>query len=135
MGAVFCLEGRKSQVLALFDTGNTLRDPITGRPAVVVEWEVLAQLFPEDCRPDAGALADPVRWVQRLDRDDWKGRFRLLSYRSVGVEYGLLLAVRTDWIEVNGVRWEGILAALSPTPVSDRGRYRALVGEWKGEMA
>ena len=132
--AVFCLKGQQKNMLALFDSGNTLCDPVTGRPAVVVEWEMMAPLFPEEPRPGKADLLDPVRAMERLGGGEWSRRFRLLAYRSVGVERGLLLAVRTDWIEINGVRQEGALAALSPTPVSAAGRYHALVGEWKGEM-
>ena len=41
---------------------------------------------------------------------------------------GLLLAVRADGLEVDGRARGPVLAALSPTPVSDGGGYRALIG-------
>ena len=56
-------------------------------------------------------------------------RFRLLPYRSVGVDSGLLLAVRVDALEVDGKPCPNRLIALSPTPVSDTGAYQALLFE------
>lgn len=53
----------------------------------------------------------------------------MLPYRAVGVEYGMLLAVRTDRVELGSRKLEGLLVALSPTPVSDGGGYQALIGE------
>jgi len=40
----------------------------------------------------------------------------------------LLLAVRPDRVIVGGEDRGNMLVALSPTPVSDGGRYRALIG-------
>ena len=64
----------------------------------------------------------------RLLEDPWRRRFRLLPYRSVGVDRGLLLAVRVDQVQVGEEERGPMLAALSPTPVSDGGGYRALLG-------
>ena len=50
------------------------------------------------------------------------------TYRSVGVDRGLLLAVRVDQVQVGEEDRGPMLAALSPTPVSDGGGYRALLG-------
>ena len=63
-----------------------------------------------------------------MGNGDWRGRFRLLPYRSVGVENGILLAVKIDLLMLNGKQTEVKLVALSPTEVSDGGGYRALVG-------
>ena len=121
--------GEKSVTLtALVDTGNTLTDPISGRPAMVAEGESVAPLFPRENRPGPGDLRDPAAALDRLGTGEWRSRFRLLPYRSVGVSRGLLLAVRMDALELNGRRRGPVLVALSPTPVSDGGGYKALIG-------
>ena len=61
--------------------------------------------------------------------------FRLLPYRAVGVAQGMLLAVRCDWMELDGVRYPGQVAALSATEVSDGGGYAALWGGEKRKVA
>ena len=54
--------------------------------------------------------------------------FRLLPYRAVGVECGMLLALRARQVRLNGRPQGGLLVALSPTPVDDGGTYQALIG-------
>ena len=113
---------------ALVDTGNTLADPVSGRPAMVAEGEAAAGLFPPDHRPERADLLDPAGGLARLGTGEWRRRLRLLPYRAVGVDRGLLLAVRADGLELDGVARGPVLVALSPTPVSDGGGYRALIG-------
>ena len=123
---------RMVDLTALVDTGNTLTDPVSGRPVVVAEGERTAPLFPREHRPGPGDLTDPAAALTRLGTGAWRGRFRLLPYRSVGVDRGLLLAVRLDGLELDGQGRGPVLVALSPTPVSDGGGYQALVGPMDG---
>lgn len=116
---------RRCRITALVDTGNTLTDPHTGRPVMVCEGEKVADLFPRGACPTAAELRDPVR---ALERRRGETGWRLLPYRAVGVEHGLLLAVRTDGARVGEEDYGPILVALSPTPVSDGGGYCALIG-------
>ena len=121
--------GREQVVLtALVDTGNPLTDPASGRPVVVAEGDRLGPLFPPDHRPGPADLTDPSSALTRLGTGEWKAKFRLLPYRSVGVERGLLLCVRADSMELDGQGRGPALVALSPTPVSDGGGYQALIG-------
>lgn len=119
---------RSVSFTALVDTGNTLTDPVSGRPVMVAEGERAGPLFPKEHRPGPDDLTDPAAALTRLGTGEWRGRFRLLPYRSVGVDRGLLLAVRLDALELNGQGRGPALVALSPTPVSDGGGYQALIG-------
>ena len=121
------LRDRAVKLTALVDTGNTLTDPAAGTPVMVAEGFSLSALFPPEARPEPSDLLDPVAGLARLGTGEWRSRFRLLPFRSVGVSRGLLLAVRVDGVEVNGEEQPARLVALSPTPVSDGGRYCALV--------
>lgn len=119
---------RAVALTALVDTGNTLTDPVSGCPVAVVEGERAGPLFPREHRPGPDDLTDPAAAMTRLGTGGWGSRFRLLPYRSVGVDRGLLLAVRVDSLELDGRRSDSVLVALSPTPVSDGGGYQALIG-------
>ena len=127
--AVLILEGRRVAVNALVDTGNTLTDPVTGRPVMVAEGSRLSPLLPGERVLDENALRDPVGTLERLSRGGRGRRFRLLPYQAVGVECGMLLALRLDDARVGAEDYGGILVALSPNPVSDGGGYSALIGE------
>ena len=116
-----CLLGRTADLTALWDSGNGLRDA-AGRAVLVVapgqldpllSRELRALLTPEALRAPE-ALLEPVRQLAPALRP------RLLPYQAVGAG-GLLLAVRTDWTDINGTRWPGLTAALSPTPLGPAG--------------
>lgn len=113
-------------VTALRDTGNTLQDPLTGRPVVVIQGEKLRELLPELPLGDRRALENPVELLRNAGESDL--RMQLLPYRAVGVERGLLLAVRMERAEMGTRTIPNCLTALSPTPVSDGGGYSALIG-------
>lgn len=121
------LEDRTVELTALTDTGNTLTDPVTGQGVMVAEGERLLPLFAASQRPSVQELRDPAGALGRLTGVG--GHFRLLPYRAVGVDRGLLLAVRVDRAVVDGEDRGAMVVALSPTPVSDGGGYGALLGE------
>ena len=112
------------RLTVLIDTGNTLTDPTNNRPVMVAEARALGALLPEGIDP-----TDPVGSLERLEDETLRRRLRLLPYRAVGVEYGMLLAVRMDRVTLGKRELKGLLVALSPTPVSDGGAYQALMGE------
>lgn len=114
--------GRELGLSALRDTGNTLSDPTTNRPVVVVEFELLAALLPPGMEPSS-----PVEGLERLHEAGIRGG-RLLPYRAVGTEWGLLLALRAEQVQANGKNLGPLLVALSPGPVSDGGCYHGLIG-------
>ena len=116
------LLGKRFKLTALRDTGNTLTDPVTNRPVVVVDAEAIGHILPPETAP-----ATPVDSAERLSRMGVKG-VRLLPFRAVGTEFGLLLALRADHVIANGVPLGPLLIALSPGPVGDGGRYQGLIG-------
>ena len=122
-----CWGERRSDLTALCDTGNGLRDPATGNPVLVACGGRLRELWPPELRPflTEQALEHPAEVLARLTAE--RTRFRLIPYRAVGVSSGMLLAVRTDWCVIGGRRLERLLVALSPTELGDG--FDALWGE------
>lgn len=107
---------------ALRDTGHSLTDPADNRPVVVAYCRALAQALPDWADP-----ADPIGSVERCHAAGSR-QARLIPYRAVGVECGMLLALRTRQVKVDGRPMGRLLVALSPTPVDDGGGYQALIG-------
>ena len=118
--------GNRVPVRALHDTGCTLRDPMTGERVLVAEADALRALLP-DASITPAALADPAELLLRLKTRAPALPARLLSYKCVGTQAGLLLCLRCEIQVKPGVR-KRCLAAFSPTPVSDGGNYDALIG-------
>ena len=126
--SVLTLGDRRVALTALVDTGNTLTDPVTGRPVMVADAERVLPLCPTGITFSEAELRDPVAVLERLSNGAESRRFRLLPYQAVGVECGMLLALRLDRVQVGEQDYGGILVALSPNRVSDGGGYSALIG-------
>ena len=119
------IDGKAKDFTALYDTGNTLRNPVDGRPVLVMEQAALLELLP---KTEADILKEknaPETAMARLYSAGSRLRFTLLPYRSVGMETGLLLAVRSDYIVLSRRRIPRTLIALSQGPVSDGGGIQA----------
>ena len=124
------MAGRTQTVTALHDTGNTLRDPVSGRAALVLEQKAAEALWPGEMAAVLALPLTPEEKMARLYRQGCPVRFTLLPFRAVGTMGGLLLAAKSDYIEVEGKRYWRTPVALSEQPVSDGGGYLAL---WGGE--
>lgn len=120
------LAGQTVTVRALRDTGNTLRDPVSGQFVIVADRQVLAQLLREPTLSEAD-LNDPAATLASLSARYPHIRFRLLPYRAVGTDNGLLLAV-TCTVSHGKKRPQKIPVAFSPTAVSGDGTFQALTG-------
>ena len=109
--------GKCLRLTALRDTGNTLRDPITGQQVLVVGAEVARQLTGLTVQQ----LAKPVESMESLPG------LRLIPYRAVGSERGMLLALRIPEVKIGS--WKGSsLVACAPEGIGSDGEYQALTG-------
>ena len=122
------LEGQQVKVDALVDTGNTLSDPLSDARVMVAEWEAVQPLFSGKVELEEEALREPAACAQALGVVLGPGRVRLLPYRAVGVETGMLLALRLDGALIDGARTERLLVALCPGKLAANGNYTALIG-------
>ena len=121
------LKGRDVTVTALLDTGNSLTDPLSGAPVLVADYEALLPLLPPELRRSLRRedLTKPAVLMEQWTATGL--RPRLIPYRTVGQPGGVLLALRPDTAAV-GRRPVTLVAAFSPTPLSDGGTYRAVLG-------
>ena len=111
---------------ALRDTGNTLKDPISGCQVLVADWTLLRKLLPgTELRQEQ--FKEPAALMELLAKSAPRTAFRLIPYKAVGVEHGLLLAMRPEEVRINGKK-ESLLVGFSPVRVSDGGGYEALLG-------
>ena len=110
--------GRIHELTAMVDTGNLLRDPVSGQPILVagcsVAWEVLGLSRKQ--------LEDPVSTVASGAMPG----LCLVPYRSVG-HGGMLLAAKFDSVTVDG-RQVGKMVAFSPGELCENGAFQALTG-------
>ena len=119
--------GRSLRLRALRDTGATITDPVTGMGVMIVSPYAAAELF-EKKVADIIKRGDIVDYSSTLCELSSAGqRFRLIPYRAVGVEQGMLLAFKPDEIRVDGEVRDDLMVAISPNDISDNAAYSALL--------
>ena len=108
------LEGKS--FTALCDTGNSLTDPITGQPVLVVSAGIGKQLL----KVNQAELSDPVKGLEKVSGA------RLIPYHAVGRQ-AVLLAKRFENVSIG--KWRGsCLVAFAPDDIGQGRPYEALTG-------
>lgn len=111
--------GKSFRFTALYDTGNTLRDPITGRSVLVVGAELASQL--------TGLTPQQLRKPTEVITSAEVPGLRLIPYRSVGQDRGMMLGMNIKDAAIGS--WKGnALVAFSPDVLNGDGSYQALTG-------
>ncbi|MGN0977076.1 MAG: sigma-E processing peptidase SpoIIGA [Faecousia sp.] len=104
---------------ALKDSGNTLRDPITGEQVLVIAGDVARKL--------TGLSQEDLRYpLETLARRPIPG-LRLIPYHSVGNRCGMLLGLRFENVKF-GSRTQSAVVAFAPEGLGRGEVYQALTG-------
>lgn len=106
---------KQIDITALQDTGNTLRDPITGRQVLVVGADVAEYLI----GVSPHQLSSPLESIRSLPGS------RLIPFRTVSGR-GFLLAMQLTDIHIGTFRGSA-LVAFAPEVIGN-GEYQALTG-------
>lgn len=112
-------DGKTVSLIALRDTGNTLKDPITGEQVLVLGGRAAREL--------SGLTEDQLRSpLETMARQKQPG-LRLIPYASVGQGRGMLLAMRFCDVKM-GERSGSALIALAPETIGRGEGFQALAG-------
>ena len=111
-------EGNMVSVIALKDSGNSLRDPVTGESVMVIGAQTAMHLI----GLNKEQLSSPM---ETLTGSSIRG-LRLIPYRSVGGS-GMLLAKRFPNVQI-GDRKGSALIAFAPEAIGRGEGYQALTG-------
>lgn len=113
-----CHNGKTLKLDAFRDTGNTLRDPVTGRSVMVVDVKIAKALTGLSEKE----LMCPVETLEKTPG------LRLIPYRSVGQPAGMLLGLFVKKTCIGGAKGSALIA-LSPHVLDESGKFQALIGE------
>jgi len=123
----------KVDLEAMVDTGNQLKDPLTGTPAIVVEYQALAPILPEEVKRifQVAPENNLEEIYQLLSKSSWCARFRLIPFNSLGKANGMLLGFRPDEIVIKEkgeqVKVNKAIIGIYNKNFSLDGRYQALL--------
>jgi stage II sporulation protein GA (sporulation sigma-E factor processing peptidase) len=121
--------GQRLDLTALVDTGNNLRDPVSGLPVVVVDWQSLQKVMPGEVYTFFQSTWDRI--PSCLADSPIGRRLRLIPYESLSGKKGVLPGFRPDLLVLmkkggNKVLRNAIVG-VSGERLSPNGLYQALL--------
>lgn len=123
------MNNKKVNIKAMLDTGNGLKDPITGSPVAVVEKEKLVGLLPDNI----------LNNTERILGGDWKdeninfrSKFCVIPFNSIGKQNGMMLGFKVDEIkiinDIEEIVNKKAIVCLYNQKLSKTNAYSALIG-------
>lgn len=129
---VYIKMGDKSARLrALVDTGNSLVDPITGYPVLVVEADSIKSILPAEVY-EAAITNNIDIYGSSEGKNPWLHRLHLIPFKSIGKENGILTGFRPDVVRVGKEgslkEIKDVIVGICAVKLSSSANYSALMG-------
>ena len=128
------IEDKTLNLKAMLDTGNLLKDPISGIPVVVVEKSKLYSILPTKLLDNIEKLigGDGETLLDQIEEKEILTRFRMIPFSSVGKKNGLMLGFKANQIiiqkeEENQIH-KDIIIGIFNQELSKNDQYSALIG-------
>lgn len=128
------LNNKQANIVALVDTGNSLKEPISQRPVIIVEFLAIKDLLPEEVQKlflrneelDLDAITNiMMESVEKI-------KLRVIPFKAIGTESGMLLGFKPDDIlivdEVSEKKVEEeIVVGIYNSQLSSDNKYKGLL--------
>ncbi|WFD09144.1 sigma-E processing peptidase SpoIIGA [Tepidibacter hydrothermalis] len=123
------IEDRKVVFNTLMDTGNLLKDPVSQDPVMIVDVKKLEDVLPQELVYIDYSVMNfkKVDYLMSKLSKTISSRFRVIPYKVVGNEDGLLIGIKADYIEIQGHKKGNIILGLSNLNSDDMNEYDAII--------
>ncbi len=119
---------KRVDIKAIIDTGNFLKEPITGKPVIIVEKDVLKNAISVDIIEN---LEEIINGREIID-NEYISKIRLIPFSALGTENGLILGIKPEnfYISYQGKISENknVIVGIYNKKLSKSNKYNALVG-------
>ena len=118
-------------VHALIDTGNLLKEPITGNAVIVVEKERLYNLIPNKILDNVEQIMYGTEKIENIE-SEYISKLRLIPFSSLGTPNGMLIGTKVDKIKIEFEEEEiestDVIVGIYNKSLTKNGLYNALIG-------
>lgn len=113
---------------AIIDTGNFLKEPLTGEPVIIVEKEVLKNIISVDILENLNNIITGSEYI----RNKYISKIRLIPFSALGTENGILLGIKPDNFKINYQdkvnQIKDVIVGIYDKKLSKSNKYNALIG-------
>ncbi len=121
--------GKRVEIHAIIDSGNLLKEPITGASVIVVEKEKLEKIIDKEILDN---LQKILSGEYEILSKEYMSKFRLIPFSSLGKQNGMLLGFKPDFAEVefddNKKELNNIIIGIYDKSITKNQEYTGLVG-------
>lgn len=125
------IDGKKVELKAMLDTGNMLKDPITGTPVIIIEKQKLYQIIPENILENTERIIGGD-WEKCNENLEYRARFRIIPFSSIGKQNGMLLGFKADKIkiitDIEELVKTDVIVCIYNQIIAKNNSYSALIG-------
>ncbi len=126
------VNGKTVALDVLIDTGNALKDPITSVPVIIAEYQAMDEVFPDEIKDVFRQEASDLQILAQITAlPGWASRFRVIPFKSLGKENGMLVGFRPDRITVldgnERIEIRNAVVAVYRRSLSRDGEYHGLI--------
>lgn len=123
------LLGKEILSTAMIDSGNLLKEPISGNPVIVTETEVLQEILPETILENINKIIKGQ--VKELNME-YANKLRVIPFTALGTPNGILLGMKADnvtiYYEDEIIENRKAIIGLYNNKLSKTGKYTSLIG-------
>ena len=117
---------------AIIDTGNFLKDPITGFPVVIVEQDILNGIIDTEILQNAEKiLGGDLNNLSENIKNEYISKLRIIPFSSLGKQNGVLLGIKAEEILIKTdkiVNIDKVILGLYSKKLSKNNEFNALLG-------
>lgn len=127
------LNNKSVETIAMIDSGNLVKEPITNTPVIIVEGSVLTEILPNEILNNIDKiLSGNLDELSEKIKTEYISKFRCIPFKSLGKENGMLLGIKADEIyiekEYETKIEKNVIIGIYDRSLTKRGEYRALLG-------
>ena len=108
------INNQKVKMKGYIDSGNTLKDPLSKKPVIIVEKNIIEKIVD----------------VEKLMGGDENLKIRLIPFKSIGKQNGMLIGIKPQYIKIkyneNQVKTNNVIVGIYDKKISKN--YSALIG-------
>src|SRR5699024_4339827 len=122
------ISGEMIRTRGLIDSGNQLTEPITKKPVMIIEAELLHSIFSEK------SISRLITYEEELgdcENDDLYERVTIIPYRAVGQASAFLIGIKPDYVVTHYLGGsyvrKDVLLGLQEKGLSPDGAFNSIV--------
>lgn len=120
--------GKNKKIKTMLDTGNLLKEPISGADVIIVEKDSLEDMVSDEILKNITKIIEG-KWISESNVHSYK--FKLIPFSSLGNDNGLLIGFKPDYIKIyreEEYLRDDVIIAIYDGRLSKTNMYTSLIG-------